>query len=58
MSQAIYLCMRVFFGKGNFLENNLYESDAASHQKEDLTRTEASLFCEIGINCWAQKFPT
>ena len=27
--------MRVLFGKGTLLENNLYESDAVSHQKED-----------------------
>ena len=36
--------MRVFFGKGNFLENNLYESDAASHQKEDIFNEDWSEF--------------
>ena len=28
--------MQVFFGKDTFSENNLYESDAVSHQKEDI----------------------
>ena len=32
----MYIYMRVFFGKGTLLENNLYESDTASHQKEDI----------------------
>ena len=42
-----------------FSENNLYESDAVSHQKEGiLARAEASLFCETGINYWALTFAT
>lgn len=54
----IYIC-KYLFGKVTFLENNLYEWDAVSHQKEGiLARTEASLFCETGINCWAQTFAT
>ena len=28
--------MRVFFGKSTLLEINSYESDAISHQKEDI----------------------
>ena len=49
--------MRVFFGKGTLLENNLYQ---LSHKKKKtfLMRIEARLFCVTGINCWAQKFLT
>ena len=38
--------MRVFLGKGNFSENNLYESDAVSHQKEDIFNEDTSLLCD------------
>ena len=38
--------MRVFLGKGTFSENNLYESDAVSHQKEDIFNEDTSLLCD------------
>ena len=40
----MYIYMRVFFGKGTLLENNLYESDTASHQKEDILNEDWSEF--------------
>ena len=36
--------MRVFFGKGTLLEINSYESDAISHQKEDIFNENWSEF--------------
>ena len=40
------------FVKRTFLENNLYKSDAVSHQKKKiLMRTEASLLSVTRINC-------
>ena len=52
MSQAICLriYMRVFFGKGTLVENNLYESDAASHQKEDMLNEDWSEFIPCDWN--------
>ena len=36
--------MRAFFCTGTHLENNLYESDAVSHQKEDIFKEDWSEF--------------